>query len=148
MELYLEFHPHRFISRYNAIQKELEAREVVYMEDEGQDEGEEVGPAEEEGEQGQLVLHAIIEILTDLVGPFEGIETHQKAVPLPPLESGHDQGPEGELVHPLAYVEANISATSYADQSVPAETGKKETGPGKLLPPLAIVHVSDRQPQT
>ena len=54
MELYLEFHPHRFISRYNAIQKELEAREVVYMEDEAQSEGEEVAQEEGEGEQGQL----------------------------------------------------------------------------------------------
>lgn len=55
MELYLEFHPHRFISRYNAIQKELEAREVVYMEDEAQDEGDEVAQEEEgEEEQGQL----------------------------------------------------------------------------------------------
>lgn len=99
MELYLEFHPHRFISRYNAIQKELEAREVVYMEDEA----EEVGQEEEgEGEQGLLFSHAIIEILTDLVGLFEGTETHQKAVPLPSLESGHDQGAEGELFDSLA----------------------------------------------
>jgi hypothetical protein len=51
MELYLEFHPHRFITRYNAIQKELEAREVVYMEDE--DEGDEVAVGE--GEQGELI---------------------------------------------------------------------------------------------
>jgi hypothetical protein len=52
MELYLEFHPHRFITRYNAIQKELEAREVVYMEDENEDE--EV-VHEGEGGQGQLI---------------------------------------------------------------------------------------------
>ena len=42
MELHLEFHPHRFITRFNAIQKELEAREVIYIEDdEEEDEGEE-----------------------------------------------------------------------------------------------------------
>ena len=93
-------------------------------------------------------MHAIIEILTDLVGPFEGTETHQKAVPLPPLESSHDQGAEGELLHPLARSEANDPATSYADQAVPAETGKEETGPGKPSPPLEITHVADRQPQT
>jgi hypothetical protein len=67
MELHLEFHPHRFITRFNAIQKELEAREVVYIEDdeeheeheEGEGEGiiEEIqegvnGDGHDEGEQG------------------------------------------------------------------------------------------------
>lgn len=46
LELHLEFHPHRFITRFNAIQKELEAREVVYIED---DEDEEHEDHEEEG---------------------------------------------------------------------------------------------------
>jgi hypothetical protein len=43
MELHLEFQPHRFITRFNAIQKELEAREVIYIEDD-----------EEEGEEGSV----------------------------------------------------------------------------------------------
>lgn len=43
---------------------------------------------------------------------------------------------------------ANIPATPYADQSVPAASGEEETGPGKLAPLLAITHVADRQPQT
>jgi len=41
MELHLEFHPHRFITRFNAIQKELEAREVIYIEDDEEEEEEE-----------------------------------------------------------------------------------------------------------
>jgi hypothetical protein len=41
MELHLEFQPHRFITRFNAIQKELEAREVIYIEDDEEHEGEE-----------------------------------------------------------------------------------------------------------
>jgi len=49
MELHLEFHPHRFITRFNAIQKELEAREVVYIEDD------DVEEEEEEGEHEGLV---------------------------------------------------------------------------------------------
>jgi hypothetical protein len=39
MELHLEFQPHRFITRFNAIQKELEAREVIYIEDDEDEEG-------------------------------------------------------------------------------------------------------------
>jgi hypothetical protein len=39
MELHVEFQPHRFITRFNAIQKELDAREVVYIEDEDEEEG-------------------------------------------------------------------------------------------------------------
>jgi hypothetical protein len=39
MELHLEFQPHRFITRFNAIQKELEAREVIYIEDDEEEEG-------------------------------------------------------------------------------------------------------------
>jgi hypothetical protein len=38
MELHVEFQPHRFITRFNAIQKELDAREVVYIEDEDEEE--------------------------------------------------------------------------------------------------------------
>jgi len=38
MELHLVFHPHRFINRFNAIQKELEAREVIYIEDDEEEE--------------------------------------------------------------------------------------------------------------
>jgi hypothetical protein len=68
MELHLEFHPHRFITRFNAIQKELEAREVVYIEDDEEEhgEGEGEGIIEEiqegingdghEGEQGTSIL--------------------------------------------------------------------------------------------
>ena len=41
MELHLEFQPHRFITRFNAIQKELEAREVIYTEDDEEEEEEE-----------------------------------------------------------------------------------------------------------
>lgn len=55
MELHLEFHPHRFITRFNAIQKELEAREVVYIEDDD-DEGEEEEEGEGEGIQGEFGL--------------------------------------------------------------------------------------------
>jgi hypothetical protein len=54
MELYLEFQPQRFITRFNAIQKELEAREVVYIEDEDEEEEEEgvdVAGEEVEGEE-------------------------------------------------------------------------------------------------
>lgn len=46
MELHLEFHPHRFITRFNAIQKELSAREVIYIEE---DDGEEGGVEDEGG---------------------------------------------------------------------------------------------------
>lgn len=42
MELHLEFHPHRFITRFNAIQAELQTREVIYIdEDEVEDEDDE-----------------------------------------------------------------------------------------------------------
>jgi hypothetical protein len=46
MELHVEFQPHRFITRFNAIQRELDAREVVYIEDEDEEE-------EEEGAEGE-----------------------------------------------------------------------------------------------
>jgi len=57
MELHLEFHPHRFITRFNAIQKELEAREVVYIEDddEEEEEGEHEGLVEEIQEEADAV---------------------------------------------------------------------------------------------
>jgi len=69
MELHLEFHPHRFITRFNAIQKELEAREVVYIEDDDEEEEEEEHEglveeiqegvhADEGGEQGELIYIA------------------------------------------------------------------------------------------
>jgi len=71
MELHLEFHPHRFITRFNAIQKELEAREVVYIEDDDEEEEEEEEEheglveenqkgvhADEGGEQGELIYIA------------------------------------------------------------------------------------------
>lgn len=50
MELHVEFQPHRFITRFNAIQKELDSREVVYLEDEEDDEEEQDG--EIQGEAG------------------------------------------------------------------------------------------------
>jgi len=61
MELYLEFQPQRFITRFNAIQKELEAREVVYIEDEeeeGEEEdGQEIETIEAEGDaEGEGVV--------------------------------------------------------------------------------------------
>ena len=40
MELHLEFHPHRFITRFNAIQKELSSREVIYIEEDDEEDGE------------------------------------------------------------------------------------------------------------
>jgi len=72
MELHLEFHPHRFITRFNAIQKELEAREVIYIEDDEEEEeegiveeiqegahvheGQHAQEGEGEGEQGKFAV--------------------------------------------------------------------------------------------
>jgi hypothetical protein len=70
MELYLEFQPHRFITRFNAIRKELEAREIVYIEDDEEEEGiveeiqegahvhedQHVQEGEGEGEQGKFAF--------------------------------------------------------------------------------------------
>ena len=102
MELHLEFHPHRFITRFNAIQKELEAREVIYIEDD--EEEEEEGIVEEiqegahvheghhsqegegEGEHGESDVAC-----RDVLMSEEGkTDTHQLAVPLPPAETGQN----------------------------------------------------------
>lgn len=65
MELHLEFHPHRFITRFNAIQKELSSREVIYIEahEEDEEDGEEdvweiVGDEDEKHEDEQGVAEA------------------------------------------------------------------------------------------
>jgi hypothetical protein len=60
MELHVEFHPHRFITRFNAIQKELEAREVVYIEDEDieEEEGEDVEHVEGDEEHAEVDVKA------------------------------------------------------------------------------------------
>jgi hypothetical protein len=72
MELYLEFQPQRFITRFNAIQKELEAREVVYIEDE-----------EEEEEEGEEEDGQAIEAEADAEGEEVGIS---------PVEQGEVEG--------------------------------------------------------
>lgn len=53
MELHVEFQTHRFITRFNAIQKELESREVVYIEEGGQEEGQEGEAADDEKHEGE-----------------------------------------------------------------------------------------------
>jgi hypothetical protein len=109
MELHLEFQPHRFITRFNAIQKELEAREVIYIED---DEEEEEGIVEEiqegahvhedqhevevvegesEGAEGEFAVAGMS--CADI--EEEKTDTHQLAVPLPPAETG--QSATGKL---------------------------------------------------
>jgi hypothetical protein len=67
MELHVEFQPHRFITRFNAIQRELDAREVVYIEDEEEDgaEGEDADTEEEvggpQGDENEEVEEARLE---------------------------------------------------------------------------------------
>jgi len=79
MELHLEFQPHRFITRFNAIQKELEAREVIYIEDDEEEEeegiveeiregahvheGQHVQEGEGEGEQGKFAFTEVWDLL-------------------------------------------------------------------------------------
>jgi hypothetical protein len=56
MELHLEFHPHRFITRYNAIQQELGSREVIYIdEDEDEEDENQAEEVEVEGEEEVMV---------------------------------------------------------------------------------------------
>lgn len=54
MELHVEFHPHRFITRFNAIQKELQAREVVFVEDDEDEQHMEAQDADEEKHEVQV----------------------------------------------------------------------------------------------
>jgi hypothetical protein len=112
--LHVEFHPHRFITRFNAIQKELEAREVVYIEDEDieEEEGEDVEhvegdeehaegdekadeeQGEEETEQGKLAPTPTCQHEL-MITVWDKDDTHQVSVPLPPAQP--EKGVTGKL---------------------------------------------------
>ena len=113
MELHLEFHPHRFITRFNAIQKELSSREVIYIEEDGEDEdveGEDDGveiigddnETHEDKQEAQdlaekspagkhLTPKSTFE-LTLICIEHSQTETGQLPVPLPPAESVPNAG--------------------------------------------------------
>lgn len=129
MELHLEFQPHRFITRFNAIQKELEAREVIYIEDD--EEGE-----EEEGIQEGAHVH---EDQHAQEGEVEGehetgkTDTHQLAVPLPPLETGQS---DTEKQAPAEEPAPDKVETEQVVDAEPAKT-ESEVRPAEALPPTA-----------
>lgn len=87
MELHVEFQPHRFITRFNAIQKELDAREVVYIEDEDE---------EDEGAEGED---------TDAVEEVDGLQGDKDEE----VEEEHLEGDGGTPVEPEAGDESRLT---------------------------------------